>query len=75
MYHRSVFIHTIFKIVDIDDWEVTLFEKCQTHKQLKEKEMFWQHNVHLTLCLFIYLFIYLFIIYLFIYLFIYNNKT
>ena len=52
---------------DIDDWEVTLFEKSQTHKQLKEKEMFWQHNVHLTLCLYIYLFIYS--------LFIYNNKT
>ena len=52
---------------DIDDWEVTLFEKCEMHKQLKEKESFWQHNVHLPLCLFIYLYIYL--------LFIYNNKT
>ena len=28
----------------IDDWEVTLFEKCETHKQLKEREMFWQHK-------------------------------
>ena len=28
----------------IDDWEVTLFEKCETHKQLKERETFWQHN-------------------------------
>ena len=27
----------------IDDWEVTLFEKCEAHKQLKEKETFWQH--------------------------------
>ena len=26
----------------IDDWEVTLFEKYKTHKQLKEREMFWQ---------------------------------
>ena len=24
----------------IDDWEVTLFEKCETHKQLKERETF-----------------------------------
>ena len=29
----------------IDDWEVTLFEKCETHKQLKERETFWQHNL------------------------------
>ena len=42
---------------DIDDWKVNLFGKCQTHKQLKEKEMFWQHNVHLPHCVFIYLFI------------------
>ena len=25
----------------IDDWEVTLFEKRETHKQLKERETFW----------------------------------
>ena len=30
---------------DIDDWEVTLFEKCETHKQLKERETFWQHKL------------------------------
>ena len=24
----------------IDDWEVTLFEKCETHKQPKERETF-----------------------------------
>ena len=28
----------------IDYWEVTLFEKCETHKQLKERETFWQHK-------------------------------
>ena len=28
----------------IDDWEVTLLEKCETYKQLKEREMFWQHK-------------------------------
>ena len=27
------------------DWKVTLFEKCETHKQLKKKEMFWQHKL------------------------------
>ena len=27
----------------IDDWEVTLFEKCETHKQPKERETFRQH--------------------------------
>ena len=29
---------------DIDDWEVTLFEKCEAHNQLKENEMSWQHK-------------------------------
>ena len=29
----------------IDDWEVTLFEKCETHKQIKERETFWQHKL------------------------------
>ena len=29
----------------IDDWWVTLFEKCETHKQLKEREIFWQHKL------------------------------
>lgn len=29
----------------IDDWEVTLFEKCEMHEQLKEREMFWQHEL------------------------------
>ena len=27
----------------IEDWGFTLFEQCETHKQLKEKETFWQH--------------------------------
>ena len=29
----------------IYDWEVTLFEKCEMHKQLKERETFWQHKL------------------------------
>ena len=29
----------------IDDWEITLFEKCETHKQLKERKTFWQHKL------------------------------
>ena len=29
----------------IDDWEVNLFEKCETHKQLKERETFWQRKL------------------------------
>ena len=30
---------------DIDDWEVTLFETCETRKQLKERETFRQHKL------------------------------
>ena len=29
----------------IDDWEVTLLEKCEIHKQLKEREMFLRHKL------------------------------
>ena len=29
----------------INDWEFTLIEKCETHKQLKEREVFWQHKL------------------------------
>ena len=29
----------------IDDWEVTLFEQCETYKQLRERETFWQHKL------------------------------
>ena len=29
----------------IDDWDFTLFEQCETHKQLKERETFWQHRL------------------------------
>ena len=25
----------------IDDWEVTLFDKCETHKQILKRETFW----------------------------------
>ena len=28
----------------IDDWDFTLFEQCETHQQLKERETFWQHR-------------------------------
>ena len=46
-YHRSFFIETTLKNchTGIDDWEVTLFEKCETDKQLKERETFWQHKL------------------------------
>ena len=37
----TVLIHDCHR--GIDDWKVTLFEKCETHKQLKESETFWQH--------------------------------
>ena len=42
MYHRRVFIHQDCHR-GIDDWEVTLFEKCETHKQAKERETFLQY--------------------------------
>ena len=32
----------------IEDWDFTLFEQCETYKQLKEteaKETFWQHQL------------------------------
>ena len=29
----------------IDDWDFTLFEQCETHKQLKERKTFWQHRL------------------------------
>ena len=29
---------------DIDGWEVTLFEKCKTHKQLKKGKLFGNTN-------------------------------
>ena len=29
----------------IDDWDFTLFEECETHKQLNERETFWQHRL------------------------------
>ena len=29
----------------IDDWNFTLFEQFETHKQLKEREIFWQHRL------------------------------
>ena len=29
----------------IDDWDFTFFEQCETHKQPKESETFWQHQL------------------------------
>ena len=29
----------------INDWDFILFEQCETHKQLKERETFWQHRL------------------------------
>ena len=29
----------------IDDWNFMIFEQCETHKQLKERETFWQHRL------------------------------
>ena len=29
----------------IGDWDFTLFRQCERHKQLKETESFWQHQV------------------------------
>ena len=39
MYHKSIFIYTMYKISvkGVDDWQAILFEKCETHKQHKLK--------------------------------------
>ena len=79
-YHRSVFIYTIFKIAI--EVLMTLFQKCETHKQLKERETFWQQKLKTFyplllfsysfikfICLLVYLFFYLFIYLLILYLF------
>ena len=29
----------------IDDWNFVIFELCETHEQLKERETFWQHRL------------------------------
>ena len=29
----------------IDDWQFTLYEQCETHEQLKEREIFWQERL------------------------------
>ena len=29
----------------IDDWNFVIFEQCETHEQLKERETFWQHRL------------------------------
>ena len=29
----------------IEDWDFVIFEQCETHAQLKERETFWQHRL------------------------------
>ena len=29
----------------IEDWDFVIFEQCETHVQLKERETFWQHRL------------------------------
>ena len=29
----------------INDWNFVIFEQCDTHEQLKEREIFWQHRL------------------------------
>ena len=43
-YHNNVFIN-IMGNTGTDDWQFTLIEQCETHKQLKERETFWQHRL------------------------------
>ena len=30
----------------IEDWNFVIFEQCETHAQLKERETFWQHRLN-----------------------------
>ena len=30
---------------NIEDWDFLIFEQCETHAQLKERETFWQHRL------------------------------
>ena len=32
----------------IDDWNFVIFEQCETHEKLKERETFWQHRLNYT---------------------------
>ena len=38
--HQDQHIHN-----GTDNWQFTLIEQCETHKQLKERETFWQHRL------------------------------
>ena len=29
---------------EINNWNFVIFEQCETHEQLKERESFWQRN-------------------------------
>ena len=35
--------HSLLPYNGIDDWNFVSFEQCETHEQLKEREIFWQH--------------------------------
>ena len=30
---------------EIHDWDFVIFEQCETHEQLKERETFWRHRL------------------------------
>ena len=43
MYTNThTYIYITAKYIHVD---FTLFEQCETHKQLKERETFWQHRL------------------------------
>ena len=42
--HFIVTIASMAK-VGIQDWDFVIFEQCQTHAKLKEKEIFCQHRL------------------------------
>ena len=47
MSHKKFFMQNYAQdcYTAIDDWEVILSAKCETHKQLKGRETFWQYKL------------------------------
>ena len=41
-FHAQYCLHGHSKI---DDWNFVIFEQCETHEQLKERETFWRHRL------------------------------
>ena len=37
--------HTHYGYSGIEDWDFIIFEQCDTHAQLKEREIFLQHRL------------------------------